>query len=228
MIVIPDRRFRTVLRYAIPFGLIPALVILGAVVFKQDRWLIISLGIAVLSLLLFMTGFEKKNIGSRRLVIVSIMTALAVVGRFIPMIKPMTAVCVLTAVYLGGESGFLCGAMSVLISNIYFGQGPWTPFQMLGFGLIGLFAGYLSRPLKSSRVFLISYGVLSGLAYSFIMDIWTVLWYSGGFDLKLYLAAVVSALPFTLTYAVSNVVFLLLLGRPIGEKLGRIKLKYGL
>ena len=228
MIVIPNRGVRTVLRRLIPFVLVPALVLLGALEFDEKRHLIISLGIAVLALLLFMTGFEKRNIGSRRMVIVAVMTALAVVGRFIPIVKPITALCVITGVYLGAEAGFFTGALSVLISNIYFGQGPWTPFQMLGFGLIGLTAGYLSRLLVRSSVLLVLYGALCGVAYSFIMDIWTVLWYSGGFDWRLYLAAIGSALPFTVTYAVSNVLFLFLLGKPIGQKLSRIKLKYGL
>lgn len=228
MIVIQNRSLRTILRYVIPFALIPALVLLGALVFDESRWLIVSLGIAVLALLLFMTGFEKRNIGSRRMVLVAVMTALAVVGRFIPIIKPVTALCVIAGVYLGAEAGFFTGALSVLISNIYFGQGPWTPFQMLGFGLIGLIAGYLSRPLIRSRVLLLVYGVLSGVAYSLIMDVWTVLWYSGDFDPKLYLTAIGSALPFTVSYAVSNVLFLFLLGKPMGQKLSRIKLKYGI
>ena len=228
MIVIPDRRLRAVLRYLIPFVMIPALVMLGAVVFSERRYLIVSLGVAVLALILFMAGFEKRNIGSRRMVLVAVMSAFAVFGRFIPLIKPIAAIVIITGIYLGAEAGFLCGSLSVLISNIYFGQGPWTPFQMLGFGLIGLAAGYLSRPLARNRVLLIACGVIAGAAYSFIMDIWTVLWYSGGFEWKLYLAAIGSAVPFTITYAVSNALFLLLLGRPMGQKLARIKLKYGL
>ncbi|MBQ3264481.1 MAG: ECF transporter S component [Ruminococcus sp.] len=227
MIVIQNARLRTVLRYIIPFVLIPAAVILSAVVFEGQRYLIVSLGIAALALLLFMTGFERKNIGSRRMVITAIMTALAVFGRFIPLFKPITAICVMTAVYLGAQAGFLCGALSVLISNIWFGQGPWTPFQMLAFGLIGLFAGYLSRFLLKHSLLLILYGVLSGAAYSLIMDVWTVLWYAGGFEWKLYLSAILSAVPFTALYAVSNVVFLLLLKKPVGNKLQRIKIKYG-
>ena len=227
MLVIQNVRLRTALRYGIPFLLIPSLVALGALVFEGQRYLIVSLGIAVLALLLFMTGFERKNIGSRRMVITAIMTALAVFGRFIPVFKPITAICVMTAVYLGAEAGFLCGSLSVLISNIFFGQGPWTPFQMLGFGLIGLIAGYLSRFLLRSRWLLILYGVLSGIAYSFFMDVWTVLWYSGGFDPGLYLTAIVSAIPFTALYAVSNAVFLLLLQKPVGAKLQRVKIKYG-
>ena len=227
MMKIQNARVRAVLRYIIPFLLIPLLVVLSALVFDGQRYLIISLGIAVLALLLFFSGVERKNIGSRRMVITAIMTALAVFGRFIPLFKPITAICVMTAMYLGAEAGFLTGALSVLVSNIYFGQGPWTPFQMLGFGLIGLIAGYLSGPMKRSVVLLLTYGVISGAAYSFIMDIWTVLWYNGGFDWGLYLTALVSALPFTVLYAVSNAVFLLLLRKPVGNKLSRIKIKYG-
>ena len=222
-----NEKLSATLKIAVPFILIPALVALGALVFEGQRYLIISLGIAVLSLLLFAAGVERKNIGSRRMVITAIMTALAVFGRFIPLFKPITAICILTAVYLGAEAGFLTGSLSVLISNIYFGQGPWTPFQMLGFGLIGLFAGYLSRYLMKSRVLLAVYGAVAGIAYSFIMDIWTVLWYSGGFDWKLYSAAIISAVPFTLLYMASNVAFLLILHKPVGNKLKRIKIKYG-
>ena len=220
-------RLRSVLKIVIPFVLIPLLVAVSAFAFSGQRYLIISLGIAVLALLLFMAGVERRNIGSRRMVITAIMTALAVFGRFIPLFKPITAIIVITAVYLGAQAGFLTGAMSVLLSNIWFGQGPWTPFQMLGFGLIGLFAGYLSRWLMHSKALLVIYGVFAGIAYSFIMDIWTVLWYNGGFDTGLYAAAIISALPFTALYAVSNAVFLLILSKPIGNKLNRIKIKYG-
>ena len=227
MTVITNARLRTALKLLIPFVLIPALVAVSAFVFEGQRYLIISLGIAVLALLLFMAGVERRNIGSRRMVMTAIMTALAVFGRFIPLFKPITAIVVLTAVYLGAQAGFLCGSMSLLISNIYFGQGPWTPFQMLGFGLIGLIAGYLSEPLRRHKALLLLYGVVAGVAYSFLMDVWTVLWYAGHFDPGMYATALGTALPFTLLYAASNVVFLLLLSDPIGKKLARIKLKYG-
>ena len=98
---------------------------------------------------------------------------------------------------------------------------------MLCFGLIGLCAGNLSKLLIRSKAALLLYGALSGIAYSFIMDVWTVLWYSGGFDWRLYLTAITSAIPFTILYAASNVAFLWLLYRPVGAKLNRIKIKYG-
>lgn len=227
MIVIRNSHVRSVLRIAIPFLLIPASVAAGVFVFEEKRYAFISLAVTILSLVLFLCGFEKKKIGTRRLIIVAVMTALSVTGRFIPFFKPVTALTVLTALYLGGEAGFLTGALSAVLSNFYFGQGPWTPFQMLAWGLIGLIAGFLAEPLKKSRVLLIVYGVLAGMAYSFIMDIWTVLWYNNTFDITVYLAALGTAVPYTILYSVSNVIFLWFFARPFGEKLQRIKIKYG-
>lgn len=227
MIVIRSKRLRAVLRIAIPFGAIPLLVMLGALVFEEKRHLLVSLGVAVLAVGLFLAGFERKTTGSRRLVITAVMIALCITGRFIPFFKPVTALTILTAMYLGGEAGFLTGAMSAVLSNFYFGQGPWTAFQMLAWGLIGLFAGYLSAPLKRSRALLILTGVLAGIVYSMLMDVWTVMWYDGGFQAELYLAALTAALPHTVLYSVSNAVFLWCLARPIGEKLERVRIKYG-
>ncbi len=171
---------------------------------------------------------DSKKTAGRRLIIVAVMTALAVVGRFIPFFKPITAITVLTAIHLGPGAGFMTGALSVFVSNFYFGQGPWTPFQMLAFGFIGLLAGLLCKALKKSRALLLIYGGLAGIAYSFMMDVWTVLWASGSFEPAAYVAALATALPFTILYTVSNLIFLFILCKPIGEKLERVKKVYGL
>ena len=227
MIVIRSTRIRNVLRIALPFIAMPALVLVGAMVFSERQHLIVSLGMACMALLFFLTGFEKRKTGGRRMVIVSVMTALCIVGRFIPLFKPITALTVITAMYLGGEAGFLTGALAAVLSNFYFGQGPWTAFQMLAWGFIGLIAGWMANPLKKHRWLLLLYGVLAGAAYSLIMDVWNVLWYGGGFNWTLYAASVATALPHTILYAVSNFVFLFFLARPFGEKMERVKIKYG-
>lgn len=228
MKVIKSPVLRRVIKICVPFVLIPTAVILGALVFDEKKHMFISLFVAVMSLILFMAGFEKKQIGARRAVTVAVMTALCVVGRFIPFFKPITAITVIGAVYLGGEAGFLIGSLSALISDFYFGQGPWTPFQMLAWGLIGLFAGMLSGVLKKSRAALLIYGVLSGIAFSFIMDVWTVIWYNGTFNTAMYLAAAISAIPYTVIYSVSNFIFLWFMAKPFGDKLERIRIKYGI
>ena len=227
MIVIKDQRLRNIIRVAVPFIIIPAVTILGSIAFDRKKHIIISLAVAALSLLLFAAGFEKKNTGTRRMVIIAVMTALCFAGRFIPFLKPISALTIISGMYLGGEAGFLVGALSAILSNFYFGQGPWTAFQMLAWGMIGLLAGILSVPLRKYRPVLIIYGAAAGVAYSMIMDIWTVLWYAEGFKVYLYIAALGTALPYTASYVVSNVLFLLLLAKPFGEKLGRIKIKYG-
>jgi len=228
MLVIKNRNFRCVLKIAIPFLLIPLAVLISNFVFGKVHYLLISLIVAALAVLLFIAGFEKKQVGSRRLVLAAVMTALCIVGRFIPFFKPITAITVISALYLGGQTAFLIGAISALLSNFYFGQGPWTPFQMMAFGLIGLIAGYISDILIKHKSLLLLYAVISGVIYSLIMDVWTVVWYSGGLNIALYLSAALTALPHTLMYAVSNFLFLWFLAKPFGEKLERIKIKYGI
>ena len=220
-------RLIKILRLLIPLCFIPLTVLLGATVVDERRYGLISLCVAILVVWLFLLGFEKETASSRRTVLVAVLIALSVVGRMIPLFKPITAITVLSAIYLGAESGFTVGALSALISNFYFGQGPWTPFQMLAWGLIGLFAAWLSRPLRKSRTLLLIYGLLSAILYSALMDVWTVLWASQTITSSIYLAALLTALPHTILYAVSNVIFLALLAKPFGEKLERVKIKYG-
>jgi len=231
MLIIKNEKLRKVLRILLPAILLPGLVFLGAFVFPEKKTAWITILMVIGSLLLFYSGIEKRTVGTRRMVVTAVMTALSVLGRFIfaaiPAFKPITAIVIIAAVWLGPEPGFLVGSLTAVISNFYFGQGPWTPFQMLAWGLIGLLGGLLAEPLKKSRVLLGVYGALAGVAYSMVMDIWTVLWYNGDFSWTLYLAALLSAVPHLISYSVSNVIFLLLLGRPFGEKLERVKVKYG-
>ncbi len=223
---------KTLLSYGILCVLIPAAIVCGAVLFADRQYAWISLCVTVLSCIPFFLRFERREENAKRMILLACMTALSVLGRIafapIPAFKPVTAMVVITAMYFGSEAGFLIGSLSAVISNFYFGQGPWTPFQMFSWGILGLLAGLLAEPLKRSRIVLAAYGILSGILYSFLMDIWTVLWEDGYFNFSRYLAALASAIPFTAVYAVSNVVFLLLFARPIGKILNRIKTKYAL
>ena len=97
MIVIRSKRIRDVLRVTLPFIGMPALIVLGTVAFSEKQHLIVSLGMACMALLFFLTGFEKRKTGGRRMVIVSVMTALCIVGRLIPLFKPVTALIIITA-----------------------------------------------------------------------------------------------------------------------------------
>ncbi len=214
------------------FVFIPTLIFAGICVFSDRKYLLISFAVAVSSVIPFLISFEKKANFSKKAVLLAVMTALSIVGRALfaplPFFKPVTAIVVLCGMELGCESGFLCGAMSALISNFMFMQGPWTPFQMFIWGSIGFVAGLMSGILKKSRIFLLIYGALSGLVYSAFMDIWTTMWWDGRFNILRYISALVSAIPITAIYAVSNIIFLLVLSKPITRKLERICKKYNL
>lgn len=212
--------------------LIPITVILGATIFSEKGYAFTVFIITILSIIPLFYAFERKQVSSKELTIISVMVALSSIGRFIfaflPGFKPITAITIITAIYLGKEAGFAVGSLSAVISNFYFGQGPWTPFQMLSWGLIGLIAGLLSKRLINNKIALSLFGVFAGIFYSFTMDIWTTLWIDGAFNIARYIASITTALPITIEYAISNIVFLLLLNKPIGNKLKRIKSKFGL
>lgn len=227
MLVIRSERLRRVLQIALPVAAMPAILLLPKQTMGQ-YYALISFLLVIAALLLFLAGFDRRELGTRRMILVSVMTALSVVGRLLPVIKPITALTVLSALYLGKEAGFLVGALSAVLSNFIMGHGPWTPFQMLAWGLIGMVAGIFSKPLLKYRLLLFFYGLLSGAAYSMLLDVWTTVWTYGEFTLTAYSAAITTALPYTVLYAVSNVLFLAIFAKPIGDKLHRIDVKYGL
>ena len=192
----------------------------------------ITIIIIVLTIAVFYARFERKQIRTRRLVIIAVMTAMSVLGRFIfgvlPAFKPITAIVIVTAIWMGPECGFMVGSLTAVISNFWFGQGPWTPFQMVAWGLIGVISGLCSKSLKQNKIWLYIFGALMGIFYSNFMDIWTVLWHGDGFVWSMYKAALITAIPYAASNAVSNVIFLMLIGRPFGEKFDRVINKYGI
>lgn len=211
---------------------IPLVVVGGALLFQDKHYAWIALCVSILSCLPLFICFERKDSTAKELITLAVLVAVSAAGRFafawVPGFKPVTAITVISAMYLGREAGFVVGSLSAVVSNFYFGQGPWTPFQMFAWGFLGFLAGILANSLKRNKVWMSLYGVLAGVLFSLIMDVWSTLWADGGFNLSRYLASCISALPFTIEYAVSNVIFLLLLAKPIGDKLERIKRKYGL
>lgn len=190
--------------------------------------------VGILSCVPFVIRFERRkgpHLG-REIAVLAVLIGLSALGRFVfawlPGFKPLAAVAILAGIYLGGDAGFLVGALSMVVSNFYFGHGPWTVFQMVAFGLIGLGAGALARILRNRPILTALYGVLSAVFFSMLMDVWTALWLDGGFAPGRYWTLVVAATPFTLVYAVSNVLFLAILMKPVGNTLTRLRVKYGI
>lgn len=220
------------LKYIIPLICIPAVIFIGLNIFQGKHYAFISMAIAFLACVPLLFSFENNKHTTTRLTLIAVMTALSIVGRIafaaVPGFKPVTAMVIITAIYLGSESGFLTGMLTALISNFYFGQGYWTPFQMFTWGIIGFLAGLLERWLRENTILLLSYGIFAGVFYSLLMDLWSVFWMDEIFTPSRYIALILSSLPFTAVYAVSNMIFLLILSKPIGKQLERIKTKYGI
>lgn len=164
--------------------------------------------------------------------ITAVLTALSVVGRivFTPIagFKPCTAIIIIAGVSLGADAGFICGALTALISNIYFGQGMWTFFQMVSWGLIGVLSGIFRSQLGKHKWQMYLFGAFSGVLYSFIMDVFSVIWQDRGFNLARFIAYAAGSAPFCAVYAFSNVVFLLILGPRMLRSIGRVVLKHDL
>lgn len=222
------------IRYAFIAVIIPAVIIVMCVLlFKRGQYAAIIIVAAILACIPFFVRFERGSHSAEEIMLVAVMTALAVAGRIVflplPSVKPVTAIVIFTGMYFGAEAGFMTGALSAVVSNMFFGQGPWTPFQMLSWGIIGFIAGIIAPLLKKGRLPLCIYGLLSGVAFSLIMDIYTVMWQEqGGFNILRYMFYVAASLPMMITYAVTNVIFLLLLAGPVGRRLSRITVKYGI
>ena len=182
----------------------------------------------------FFLLFERRRPQARELVTLGVLCALGVAGRIafaaLPQVKPMAAVVILSGVALGGEAGFLVGAVTALVSNFYFGQGPWTPYQMFALGLLGFFAGLLFyRRRQPPRTVLCLYGFLSVLfIYGGIMNPAAVLMAQSAPTLPMLAAAYAAGLPMDLVHALSTATFLVFAARPMLSRLERVKQKYGL
>lgn len=200
------------------------------------RYMIMSLLILFFSMMPFFMVFEGRKPQARELIVLAVLVAIAVAGRaaffMVPFFKPMTAVVIITAVCLGPEAGFMVGSMQALVSNMFFGQGLWTPWQMFAFGIIGFLAGVLFKKgkLEATKPKLCLYGFLACIfIYGFIMNSYvplsiqqtTITW-------QTFIPYYVSGLPVDLVHASATVFFLFVAAKPMIEKLERIKVKYGL
>ncbi len=195
------------------------------------------------ALAVFFCGFEAGKPALRQIMPTATLGALAAAGRIlfapIPDFKPVSAICIIAGAVFGKHSGFMVGALAALCSNFFFGQGPWTPWQMYAWGLVGYVAGILANNgvfALSERlgahgpslgtVVLLCYGFLSGLGYGFILNSWYIVAFLVPVTWQGALAAYLAGLPLDLVHSVATVIFLSALYLPWKRKLERIKRKY--
>ena len=169
--------------------------------------------LAAVSCIPYYYKYEKKKPQTREHVVLAVMTALTVISRMIfapvPGFKPVAAMVMICGMAFGRESGFLCGSLSAFVSNFFFGQGPWTP------------------QMEKRRIRTAVFGILAGIWYSLVMNLWVVIGAGEGLEWIRYGAVFITSLPVTAEYCVSNVLFLWILVPGFMKRLNRVKYKYG-
>lgn len=213
----------------------PATILCGILFLQDKKGYVVSLLLLFYAMLPFFLLFENRRPQARELVLFAVLCALGVAGRaaffMVPQFKPVAAIVILSGACLGAESGFLVGAMTAFASNFFFGQGPWTPWQMFAFGLIGFLAGLLFREgrLPKKKLFLCLFGGLSVfLLYGGIVNLSSVFLFTASPSWQAAVGVYLAALPFDLPHALSTAFFLFVLSGPMIEKIERIRKKYGL
>ena len=212
---------------------VPATLILGS---RMDgRWYYLTSTLMIAELLIpFFLAFEGRKPQARELVVIAVMCALAVVARVaipIPSFKAIFAIIMIAGIAFGPESGFLVGAVSALASNFFYTQGPYTPWQMMAYGVGGMLAGYLffKGRLKRKPLVMGIFGFLCVLlVVGPLLDTCTVFLAPITLNWKNISAIYISGFPVNVSQGLCTFAVLLLLGRPLLDKLDRIKVKYGM
>lgn len=213
--------------------LIPLTLFLGLRLPGRGYYLIGTLIVAEL-LIPFFLAFEGRRPQARELVVIAVLCALAVAARVvipIPHFKPMFAVIMLSGIAFGPEAGFLVGAVSALASNFFYGQGPYTPWQMMAYGAGGMLAGFAFGRNRLPRKPLVM-GIFGFFGVLFfvgpLLDICTVFLTVPGIRPETAVPIFISGFPVNLSQGVCTFLTMLLFGLPLLEKLDRIKQKYGM
>lgn len=193
---------------------------------------VVSIILMILSMILVIKSTGRK-LKVREIVLIASLIAIAVIGRtafyWLPQFKPVTAIVIIAGITLGAESGMLVGMLSAFVSNFIFSQGPWTPFQMFAWGLIGLISGYIFYNRSINKYKLMIFGFLiTFILYGAILNFSSALMYATDLNFKIVVSYIVSGVPFDLIHAVSTAIFLYIITNPMVQKIERLKVKYNL
>ena len=172
--------------------------------------------------------YERSQPPAKLLALVGALAALAALGRdafaAVPDVKPITAIVLVTGVAFGAAPGFATGALGALASNVLLGEGPWTPWQMLGWGIVGLLGAALGA-LAGRRLSPLMIALACAAAaevFNLLLDFYT--WTgTGSHTLAGFGLVLGSALAFDVTHVVASFVFGLAFGAVLLRMLLRVR-----
>lgn len=193
----------------------------------------LTLLVALLAVGLVFASFEASRPPLRQLMPTAVLAATAAAGRVlfapIPDVKPVSAIAVIAGATLGRRSGFMVGAVAALVSNFFFGQGSWTPWQMYAWGLVGYLGGVIAdRGLLERGGVLYAWGFLSALMYGAILNGYYVLGFVRPLTWPSVLATYAAGFPLDCVHGVATAAFLAAIWLPWGRSIRRVVRKYDL
>ena len=215
------------------FLLIPATLYLGAQLPGRSYYITGTLIIIELMIPFFM-AFEGRKPQARELVVIAVMCAIAIAGRVaipIPNFKATFALIMLAGIAFGPEAGFMVGAITAFASNFFYGQGAYTPWQMFGYGAGGMLAGFCFAKgrLPQKPLVMAVFGFLASILWvGPLLDCSHIFLMVSVINWDSMIAAFVSGFYVNVSQAICTVLVMLLFGKPLLEKLDRIKIKYGM
>ena len=194
-------------------------------------WELVSFLILAGVLLGGFAWYERSRPPAQVVALVAALAALAIAGRIafaaFPNVKPTTDIVVFAGFALGAAPGFAVGALAALVSNFWFGQGPWTPWQMAGWGLCGVLGALVGVGFRNAgRLTLAATCGIAGLAYGALLNFSLMATYGGELSWERYGVLAARAIPFDAAHVIGNVVLALLAGPAIVRMLTRFRRRF--
>ncbi len=175
--------------------------------------------------------YERSRPPSQVVALVAALAALAIAGRIafaaFPNVKPTTDIVIFAGYALGPAPGFAVGALTALVSNFWFGQGPWTPWQMAGWGLCGILGAGLALGVRNAgRLSLAATCGLAGILYGALLNFSLMATYGGDLSLERFGVLEARAVPFDVAHAAGNIAFALIAGPAMVRMLTRFRERF--
>lgn len=191
------------------------------------NWAITVVIISILAISAFVLQFEKSNSSSKEIALIAMLSALSALSRvsfiFFPSVKPSSFIIISSAIVFGPVSGFIIGLSTPIISNFFLGQGPWTLFQAIAWGLMGASTFFIG---KFSRNKLIVFGFVWGLLYGWILNLWFWTGFVYPLNLTTFIAANLNSLPFDLLHGITNALLFFFFGEKVHIVLERFRQRF--
>ena len=195
-------------------------------------WLAAILVLLGATLVIGFVWYERSRPAAQVVALVAVLAALAAAGRValspIPNVVPTTDIALISGYALGGAPGFAVGSLAALVSNFWLGQGPWTPWQMAGWGMTGVLgaAVAVASGRRLGRLGLAVICAFAGFAYGALLDLSLMVTYGGEQSLERFLAISGRGLPFNIAHAAGNFTLALVAGPSLVRMLGRYRERF--